>query len=131
MGDSATSQTIMDNEKFAILKYCNVSDGTGESAAKKVDVSGLTPACSEVIIRKAWFSTNGMGVTMFWDATTDVPIWTFPADGSGFIDFKEINGIGLKNNAGAGITGDVMFTTQAHSAGDVYSIILEVEKVGV
>jgi len=131
MGDSATSQTLLENEKFAILKYCNVSDGTGESAVKKVDVSGLTPACGQVSIRKAWYSTSGMGVTMLWDATTDVPCWTFGSDVCGFIDFTKILSGGLVNNAGAGITGDVMFTTQGHSAGDVYSIILEVEKIGV
>jgi len=130
MGDSATSQTLMDNEEFAILKFVNVSDGTGESAAKKVDVSALVPACTKVRIRKAWYGTNGMGVTMLWDATTDVPIYTFGADQNGFINFRDINGVGLENNAGTGITGDVMFTTQGHSNGDVYSIILEVEKIG-
>ena len=38
MADAVTSQTIQDGEKTAILKFTNVSDGTGESAVKKVDV---------------------------------------------------------------------------------------------
>ena len=35
MADAVTSQTIQDGEKTAILKFTNVSDGTGESAVKK------------------------------------------------------------------------------------------------
>jgi hypothetical protein len=41
MADAVTSQTIQDGEKTAIVKFTNVSDGTGESAVKKVDVSAL------------------------------------------------------------------------------------------
>ena len=41
MADAVTSQTIIDGPKTAVLKFTNVSDGTGESAVKKVDVSAL------------------------------------------------------------------------------------------
>ena len=41
MADVVTSQTIQDGEKIAVLKFTNVSDGSGESAVKKVDVSAL------------------------------------------------------------------------------------------
>ena len=37
MADTVTSQTIQDGERVAIMKFTNVSDGTGESAVKKVD----------------------------------------------------------------------------------------------
>ena len=42
MADTVTSQTIQDGERVAILKFTNESDGTGEAAVKKVDVSALT-----------------------------------------------------------------------------------------
>ena len=42
MADTVTSQTIQDDERQAVLKFTNVSDGTGESAVKKVDVSALS-----------------------------------------------------------------------------------------
>ena len=42
MADTVTSQTIQDGERVAVLKFTNVSDGTGESAVKKVDVSALS-----------------------------------------------------------------------------------------
>mgnify|MGYP003128809104 FL=1 len=41
MADAVTSQTIVDGAKTAVLKFTNVSDGSGESAVKKVDVSAL------------------------------------------------------------------------------------------
>ena len=42
MADAVTSQTIIDTEKRIVMKFTNLSDGEGESAVKKVDVSTLT-----------------------------------------------------------------------------------------
>ena len=39
MADAVTSQTLVDNDKTLVMKFTNISDGTGESAVKKVDVS--------------------------------------------------------------------------------------------
>ncbi len=36
MADLVTSQTIQDGAKVAILKFTNVSDGTGESGVVKL-----------------------------------------------------------------------------------------------
>ena len=41
MADAVTSQTIVDGDRYAVIKLTNVSDGTGESAVTKVDVSSL------------------------------------------------------------------------------------------
>ena len=41
MADAVTSQTIIDGERNCIMKFTNVSDGSGESAVAKVDVSAL------------------------------------------------------------------------------------------
>ena len=67
-----------------------------------------------------------MGVDILWDATTDVLAWHLPTDTSETFDFTEIGG--LQNNAGSGITGDIMFTTIGHTAADRYSILLEMIK---
>ena len=55
MADAVASQTIQDGERKAILRFTNVSDGTGESAVKKVDVSALASnsagqACTSVSV---------------------------------------------------------------------------------
>ena len=41
MADAVTSQTLMDGERLAIMKFTNISDGTGESLVTKVNVANL------------------------------------------------------------------------------------------
>jgi|SRR5688572_6008289 len=127
MADAVTTQTLIDGRKNAVLKFTNVSDGTGESAVVKVDVSALSGAPSEVRIDKIWYSTDGMSVQVLWDADTDVPAWLVPPSQSDTIDFTCFGGI--NNNAETGKTGDISFTTAGHTAGDTYTIILWVSKL--
>ena len=68
----------------------------------------------------------GMSVKLLWDATTDVLALHLPADYSDSLDLSEFTG--LKNNAGSGITGDIMLTTVGHSSGDAYTVILKMTK---
>lgn len=130
MADVVTSQTIFDGEREAVMKFTNVSDGTGESAVLKVDVSALSPsafgkACDGVTLDRIHASINGMSVSLLWDATTDVPAVILAP---GMYTFDHGKRIQLPNNAGAGKTGDILFTTIGASAGDTYSIVLEMVK---
>lgn len=125
MADAVTSQIIFDGQHKTIVKFTSVSDGTGEAAVLKVDVSTLTPPATAVKIRKAWYDVSfGMSVSILWDATTDVPALILA--GFGCHDFTCFSGI--PNNAGAGKTGDIRFTTNGASADDTYSIVLELVK---
>lgn len=126
MADTVSSQTLHDGERKAVLKFTNQSDGTGEAAVTKVDVSALSGTPAKVKITRVWYATFGMGVKMLWDATTDLLAWTLGADDSGCLDFRDIGGI--QNDAGTGVTGDLVFTTVGHTAGDSYSVVVEVEK---
>ena len=132
MADAVATQTIQDGARKAIFRFTNVSDGSGEAAVKKIDVAALTAdpvsgaACSKVSIEKIWYTTIGMGVKIFFDASTDLLAWQLNADYADELDFSEFNGI--PNNAGSGVTGDIMFTTVAHSDGDVYNICMSVIK---
>ena len=128
MADAVTSQTILDGDRLVIQKFTNISDGSGESGVLKVDVSALNPdqfghACTGVKINKIWAQTQGMGVDILWDATTDVIADTVPADVMYKMCFSDFGGI--PNNSGAGKTGDVLFSTVGASSGDRYTIILE------
>lgn len=124
MADAVASQTLVDGTRKVVMKFTNVSDGTGENAVKKVDASDL--GATTLRIDRIHFSTSGMAVRVLWDATTDVDAIVLAADQTGCLDFTEFGG--LQNNAGSGITGDINFTTVGHSSGDVYSIILEMSK---
>lgn len=129
MADAVTSQTLIDGVRDVVMKFTNVSDGTGEAAVLKVDVSTLTAspagkACDGVAIERIHASINGMSVNILWDADTDVTGFVL-APGMYTFKFDKLN---IANNAGAGVTGDVLFTTIGHSAGDTYTIVLEMVK---
>jgi len=132
MADTVTSQTIVDGPRNCIMKFTNVSDGTGESAVAKVDVSALAAnaegvACSEVRVMRVSHAIVGMSVQMFFNASTNVLLMELAESSNGHMDFKDFGGI--PNNAGSGKNGDILFTTKGHSSGDTYSITLEMVKV--
>ena len=132
MADAVTSQTIIDGERNCIMKFTNVSDGTGESAVAKVDVSALTSnsagvSCSEVRVLRVSHAIVGMSVQLFLNATSNVLLMELAESSNGHMDFADFGG--LPNNAGSGKNGDILFTTKGHSSGDTYSVTLEMVKV--
>ena len=132
MADAVTSQTIIDGERNCVMKFTNVSDGSGESAVAKVDVSALASnaagvACSEVRVMRISHAIVGMSVQLFFDATSNVLLAELAESSNGHMEFEDFGGI--PNNAGSGKTGDILFTTKGHSSGDTYSIVLEMVKV--
>jgi hypothetical protein len=128
MADAVTATTVEDGPKKAIIYCTNTSDGTGEAAVVKVDVSALSAlqdgtACTGVRIQKITFSTVGMSVKLLWDASVDVIAVELPADYSDTLDYSDISG--LPNVAASGgNTGDIQLTTLGHSSGDTYSVVL-------
>lgn len=130
MADAVATQVLVDGPRRAILKFTNVSDGTGETDVVKVDVSTLSSyqgnPCTSVSVNKLDAVTAGMGLNMLWDATTDVLILTLGSDDFVTFDFSRFGG--LTNNAGAGKTGDILFTTLGASSGDRYTVVMEVLK---
>ena len=132
MADAVTTQIIIDGERNCVMKFTNVSDGSGESAVAKVDVSALAAnangtACSEVRIMRVSHAIVGMSVQLFFNASTNVLAMELAESSNGHMDFKDFGGI--PNNAGSGKNGDILFTTKGHSSGDTYSITLEMTKV--
>jgi hypothetical protein len=131
MADAVATQILFDGERMAIMKFTDISDGTGETKVTKVDVSALNPssfskACDGVTIVKIHAFTHGLEVDMYWDATADVLITTIPQNIMYSMDLTQFGG--LWNNAGAGKTGDIQFSTRDAGAGDTYTIILEMVK---
>ena len=132
MADAVASQTIVDGSSFVALKLTNISDGTGESAVVKVDVSALEAdsrtglSCTDVNIERIWWQCIGMKVRILFDADTDVMAIELGENQSGDHDYSIFGG--LVNNAGTGKTGDVKFTTVGASSGDTYTVILYMRK---
>ena len=131
MADSVTSQTLIDGERMVIMKFTNISDGTGESAVLKVDVSALTPSasgqtCTRVTVNKIYIANHGMEVRMYWDASTDVPFFLSSPTATQTLDMSSFGGI--TNNGGTGVNGNIVFSTADASSGDTYWCILEMVK---
>ena len=135
MADAVTSQTLIDGDLYAVMKFTNISDGSGESAVTKVDVSALQPlgsntasqkTCTGVVIERIWWQCIGMKVQILWDATSDAFCIELGENQSGNHDYTVFGG--LTNNAGSGKTGDINFTTVGHTSADTYTIILYMRK---
>ena len=123
MADTVTSQTLFNGSKRTVRCFTNVSDGTGESAVAKIDISSLTGAPTAVRITNIWYNTYGMAVKILFDHDTDDTVLVLQGDGH----FDLTRFAGLADPKSAGGTGDILFTTVGHTSGDTYSIILEVE----
>jgi hypothetical protein len=131
MADAVATQTIFDGSRVAVMKFTNVSDGTGESNVIKVNVATLSSyqgqPCIAVDIDRIYASTHGMEVDIKWAATTNVLCMTVPQNSMQTWDMADFGG--LSNNAGTGKTGNVLFSTIDTSAGDRYTIILYLRKI--
>ena len=129
--DTVATQVILDGERLFIGKYTNISGGDGEAAVVKIDVSTLAKnsfgqSCNGVKINRLWAHTQGMAVDILWDASADVLCETVPENQLYKIDYSCFGG--LPNNGGAGVTGDVLFTTVGATDKDRYTIIIEAIK---
>ena len=137
MADAVTSQTLSDGDRVAVMKFTNISDGSGESSVKKVDVSALAASssngatCSRVHITQVWYAISGMRIDLEWAATTNVKALILGAGvtlepTNGHFDFRSFGG--LKNTEASGVDGDVALTTLHHTNNDAYTIVLELNK---
>lgn len=127
MTDTVTTQILRDGRRNAIIKFTNISDGSGEAGVIKVDVSALSESPTSVKITRIDYTTAGIGLDVLWGANTNVLAFTIPQDTSDSLDYKWFGG--LHNDAGAGKTGDVLFSTNnSPLAGDRYTVVLHMVK---
>ena len=130
MADAVTSTTIVDDERRLVIQLNNLSDGTGEAAVTKVDVSGLSTradgtACSGVKINRIYHSVVGFTqVQLLWNATTNTIAIALAQDSNGHMDFGYFGGL-QSNAAASGKTGDIKLTTIGASNLDSYIIVLD------
>ena len=126
MANTVTSQILLDGSQRLVIKWYLSSDGVAGEVTDQVvvDVSALTPAATKVSLERVIWSLTGFDAILEWDATADVEILRLGAAAStSDLCMKEFGGIW--NNAGAGITGDMLLTTSGFTAvGDAGTIIL-------
>ena len=138
MADVVTSQTLVDTTGTkTVMKFTNISDGSGETLVTKMDASALTFMTEDATktVAKIWWSvntTNGKsGVELLWagsgTSSANATIGFF--SGTGYHDYFTA-GNSIPNNAtltaNTSPAGDILLSTKGFVSGDNYTIILEV-----
>jgi len=138
MADVVTSQTIVDTAGTkTVMKFTNISDGSGETLVTKMDASELifmTEDANRKVAKIYWSvnTTNGKsGVELLFagsgDNAANATIGFF--SGRGFHGYHTA-GNSIPNNAtltaNTSPAGDILLSTKGFVAGDNYTIILEV-----
>jgi hypothetical protein len=128
MADAVTAKTIFKGTHRAVYQFTNVSDGSGETNVKKIDISTLSvdprfsTAPTTINITRVFFNTYNMGVKISYNHTT--PDVVLALDGSSNFDMTSFGGITDPGSTGG--DGSLLFSTIGAVNGAVYSIIMEV-----
>lgn len=129
MANTVTLRTLIDGPRNTIIHAYFKSDGAAGELTDQVivDVSTLSPVPTKVTIESLWWDFEGFSGLLEFDATADTPGWKLQAGTNGHKDFYEFGGI--KDNTGAGSTGDIVMTTSGFTAAtDEGTLIIKVRK---
>ncbi len=129
MADTVDTQYIFTGTRRIKVKLTNISDGTGESAVTKVDLSTLTgpdgTAPTKCTVEMIEATVQGFSsVKLYWDHTSDDELAVLGA-GYSFFDWRDVGG--FTDPASAGGTGDIVLTTTGASATATYDIVLTIK----
>src|SRR3546814_15784732 len=125
MADTVNVQTVFDGIRRQVVHLTNESDGTGESAVAKVDISTKTDGAGETATHSTIdyieYAVQGFNyVTLAWSHTTPDEIAVL--SGNGVIDWSGV--WGMTDPQSAGGTGDLQLTTDVGIDGASYDITL-------
>lgn len=126
MPNVVTSQTILDGDRNVVILLTGTLDTSNESRVVKVDLSTLVPRATRIRVDTIrHLVSNGLIVTLDWDATT--PVRFAALTGWDEVEARKFGG--LQDNSGAGRTGNIALTTLGWTSGVLaYNIILEITK---
>lgn len=133
MANTITNTTLITGHRKVVKYIALDSDGSQETATVIYDSSVIATANGKPdplksrILSAHYVTSSVLGVVkLLWDATTDVLALSMPQGGNPLnLDLKHVGG--LKNTAGAGITGDISITTTGLAAGDSLTLVLVID----
>ncbi|HEY2851136.1 MAG TPA: hypothetical protein VGI97_14755 [Gemmatimonadaceae bacterium] len=146
MADTVTTITVFNGPTNIVVHLTNVSDGTGESAVKKVDIAALLnyykvqPAGLR-IEQVRWAMQGFQNVKLGWDRTA-AQITAMLLAGNGYDDlrgqraggvdavkgFTKITGLVDPSEGNADAKGSILLTTVGAVSGATYDITLWLRK---
>lgn len=124
MASSVATKYFLNGSRDFVIKIDITGDTDSElSKTKIIDVADLTGLPSKFKIRNIAWQFSEFSATLYWDATTDVQAFSLNQY-EGDTDFYESCGAPLVNNAGTGVTGNLLISTNGLGANDTGSIII-------
>lgn len=127
MADTVATHVLLNSGHDYIVKLMGISDGTGEAAVQKVDISGINNdhgvVCTVFRLKKIKWAITGYSVRLIWDSSgTDTLACVLR--GTGEIDFSDTGDYYVTTTG----TGDLLLTTPAGDATGTYDITIEAFK---
>ena len=130
MANQLNTQTLVDGARNAVVKITGVLDTSDVSTTTVVDPANFIPTPTGTAFRIDHIDysiATPLEVRLLWDGTGDVDI--LPLSGRGRMSFWNFGG--LQNNATAP-TGKIQILTNGYTSGTlVFSVVLELVKIGV
>jgi len=125
MADAVSTLKLITGPGKAVWKFMNTSDGTGESAVTKVDLSTLTNTYGNnpksVVIEKIVYDIKGMQVKIAAAGTTSINLALLSNFGT--MNYCEANGLNSVNTGSN--AGNITFTVASGATtGSTYDITL-------
>ncbi len=128
MADYVKVIKLRDATDQAAYLFCCTSDGSGESAVQKIDISAIAIAATKVRIKKLkWSISAQMTVELLFDHNTDDSAIVMAGHG----ELGEVKEAPIIDPGSAGGTGDILLTSKvtATTVGQGYTIYIEIGKV--
>ena len=120
MAHTLTTQVLERGSKFTVIKVNIKGDSKDANELSKAvlfDASAYSSTKVNDKLMDIKYTLNGFSAELFWDAATDVPLISLAKDYPHEECYFEVEG-GLKNNAGAGITGDILISSNGLASTD-------------
>ena len=118
--------------KEIVVHLTCLSDGTGESDVKKVDISELRAPNGDPVKKTAVqyikYNVVGMTVTLEWDHAPSALIARLDS-GEGEIDWCKAGGK-VDPSENTDVSGDIILSTSGADAGDTYDITMKIKLKG-
>lgn len=130
MADAVNTQIILNGPRNLVMKFTNLSDGTGESLVRKVDAQSSTFAVGGQVpgthlkIQRVEYDVRAGALDMFWDANTPDRIATLSDAGTMNLDEHYM----VPNSLATGATGSILFSTVAFALNSSYVVIMHMIK---
>jgi hypothetical protein len=127
MADTVTVKAITKGQRRNVYQFTGISDGTGEVAVSKLDITTLTkpngniPTYSRIEEIK-WDVQGFTSVRLLWDHTADDVIALM--SGRGAVSYEHVGG--LIDPKSAGGNGAILLTSVGAIAGATYDITVVV-----